>query len=328
MIREDVHRILAGQRGQFVSGQSLSEQLHVSRAAVWKAVEALRRAGCTVEARTGLGYRLTDEGDGLTVQRVTAALCSRRENIHVLSTVDSTNNYCKQLATSGAPDGTVVIADSQTAGKGRLGRSFLSPAGQGLYLSILWRPDCTPDTLLPLTALTALATARAVERLGGRQCGIKWPNDLVLDSRKVCGILTELSVEAESGHVEYVVAGIGINCRQRPEDFPAELQSMAGSLDMALLTRIQRAALAAALIEELDDLRHRVLFQPALWWEAYRKRCLTLGRTVQLVHPGSVAQAEALDVDERFGLVVRHGDGLVETLRSGEVSVRGLYGYL
>lgn len=328
MLREEVYAILAARRGQFVSGQDLSDQLRVSRAAVWKAVEALRRTGCTVEARTGLGYRLVDEGDGLTAQRIAACLGTPRDNIHVLDSVESTNDTCKLLAARGASDGTVVIADRQTAGKGRLGRRFISPAGQGLYLSVLWRPDCPPEALLPLTALAAVAAARAVERLGGKAPGIKWPNDLVLEGRKVCGILTELSVEAESDHVAYVIAGIGINCRQQRADFPEELQSIAGSLDMALETRVPRAALAAALIRELDELRSRVLFAPHLWWEEYRARCLTVGKRVQIVLRDARQEADALDVDESFGLVVRYDNGLTETVRSGEVSVRGLYGYI
>ena len=327
MLREDVYGILAQQRGQFVSGQSLSDRLCVSRAAVWKAVEALRRSGCTVEARSGLGYRLTDEGDALTASRVAACLTAARENIVVLDTTESTNDRCKALAAQGASDGTVVMAGCQTAGRGRLGRTFLSPADQGLYLSVLWRPDCPPESLLPLTALTAVAVSRAVERLGGTSPDIKWPNDLVLNGRKVCGILTELSVEAESGHVAYVVAGMGVNCRQRAEDFPPELRQIAGSLDMALPERIPRAALAAAMIEELDELRQKVLFQPQLWLAEYRRRCLNPGRRVILVRQGVTAEAEALDVDESFGLVVRHDNGMIETLRTGEVSVRGLYGY-
>lgn len=327
MAHTEVYRVLAQAGGGFVSGQSLSQALGVSRAAVWKAVEALRREGYGIEARTGLGYRLRS-GDRLDEALVSAALGDYPAPVHVLSTVDSTNNYCKLLAAGGTPDGTVVIADNQTAGRGRRGRSFLSPAGQGLYLSVLWRPECAPDALLPLTALSAVAVSRAVERLGGQAPGIKWPNDLVLAGRKICGILTELSVEAESGLVDYVVVGIGVNCRQQPDDFPEELQSIAGSLDMALATVIPRAALAAEMVRQLHTLRREVLFHPEAWLEAYRSRCLTTGKRVQLLRGDSVTTATALTVDEQYGLVVEHDNGLVETLRSGEVSVRGLYGYM
>ena len=327
MAHTEVYRVLARANGDFVSGQSLSRTLGVSRAAVWKAVEALRREGYDVEARSGLGYRLRG-GDRLDEALVSAALGDYSAPVHVLSAVDSTNNYCKLLAAQGAPDGTVVIADSQTAGRGRRGRGFLSPAGQGLYLSVLWRPECAPDALLPLTALSAVAVSRAVERLGGEAPGIKWPNDLVLAGRKICGILTELSVEAESGLVDYVVVGIGVNCRQQPTDFPEELQTIAGSLDMGLSAVIPRAALAAELVRQLHTLRREVLFAPGTWLEAYRSRCLTVGKRVRLFRGEDAATATALAVDGQYGLVVAHDDGSTETLRSGEVSVRGLYGYM
>lgn len=325
--RERVYQALAERPGTFLSGEELSRALGISRAAVWKAVEGLRRQGYEIEARSGCGYRLA-AGDRLDRREVALCFAAPRENWRVLAEVDSTNTACKRLAAENAPDGTVVIADCQTGGKGRRGRSFLSPAGMGLYLSVLWRPDCPPEKLLPLTALSAVAVCRAIQRLGGVSPAIKWPNDLVMGERKICGILTELSLEGESGHVDYVISGIGVNCRQRPEDFPPELRDIAGSLDMALPVQVKRAALAAALMEELDVLRREVLLRPELWLEDYRRRCLTVGRRVQVIRGEERIEAEALAVDERFGLVVRYDSGETETLRSGEVSVRGLYGYV
>ena len=327
MSRERVYEALAERPGEFLSGQELSRSLGISRAAVWKAVEALRRDGCQIEARTGCGYRLA-AGDRLDRREVALYLAGPRDDWQVLPEVDSTNTLCKRLAAEDAPDGTVVMADRQTAGRGRRGRSFLSPAGMGLYLSVLWRPDCPPERLLPLTALSAVAVCRAIERLGGAGAEIKWPNDLVMGERKICGILTELSLEGESGHVEYAIVGIGINCRQKPENFPPELREIAGSLDMVLPVQVKRAALAAALTEELDTLRREVMFQPEKWLADYRRRCLTVGSRVQVIRGDERREAEALAVDERFGLNVRYDDGKTEILRSGEVSVRGLYGYV
>lgn len=325
---ESVYRALLEAEGTYLSGQELSRRLGISRAAVWKAVETLRRRGYGIEARTGRGYRLQSEPDRLDRRAVAASMAAPRENWTVLEQVDSTNTACKRLAAEGAPDGTVVMADWQTAGKGRRGRSFLSPRGMGLYLSVLWRPECPPERLLPLTALSAVAACRAVERVGGVRPRIKWPNDLVLEGRKVAGILTELSVEGESGHVEYVVAGIGVNCRQQAEDFPPELREMAGSLDMALPRQVSRAALAAALMEELDTLRREILEDPERWLPEYAAACLTVGSPVQVVRGEERVPAEAEGIDESFGLVVRYEDGTRETLRAGEVSVRGLYGYV
>ena len=328
MLWEKVYGALAERPGEYLSGQEISERLGVSRAAIWKAVERLRGMGYAVEARTGCGYRVAERSDRLTERDVAVYFSRPRENWQVLDQVDSTNSVCRRLAADGAPDGTVVIAESQTAGRGRRGRSFLSPPGQGLYLSVLWRPDCEPEQLLPLTALAAVAVCRAIERLGGDKVQIKWPNDLVLGGRKICGILTELSLEGESGHVDCVVVGIGVNCRQRAEDFPVELRQIAGSLDMALGEKISRPALAAAITEELDELRRRVLFHPERWLEAYRARCLCAPGAVQVIRDGEHRQAQALEVDGRFGLRVRYEDGAEEVLRSDEVSVRGLYGYV
>lgn len=327
MSKERVYQALVERPGDFLSGEELSRELGISRAAVWKAVEGLRRQGYEIEARSGCGYRLA-AGDRLGQREVAACFAAPRDNWRVLEVVDSTNTACKRLAAEGAPDGTVVIADNQTAGKGRRGRSFLSPAGMGMYLSILWRPECPPERLLPLTALSAVAVCRAIERLSGVSPAIKWPNDLVMKDRKICGILTELSLEGESGHVSYVISGIGVNCRQRPEDFPPEIREIAGSLDMMLTVQVKRAALAAALTEELDVLRREVLLRPELWLEDYRRRCLTVGRRVQVIRGEERLEAEAVAVDERFGLTVRYDSGETETLRSGEVSVRGLYGYV
>ena len=274
--RELVYRALAQRPGEYLSGQELSRALGISRAAVWKAVESLRRRGYDIEARSGRGYRLTDAGDRLGQREISACLRAPRDYWQVLEEVDSTNTVCKRLAADEAPDGTVVMADCQTAGRGRRGRSFSSPRGMGLYLSVLWRPACPPESLLPLTALSAVAVCRAVERAGGVSPAIKWPNDLVLGGRKLGGILTELSLEGESGHVDYVIVGIGLNCRQRAEDFPPELADMATSLDMALPQQVKRSALAAALMEELDLLRTEVLEDPCRWLADYRARCLTV----------------------------------------------------
>jgi BirA family biotin operon repressor/biotin-[acetyl-CoA-carboxylase] ligase len=326
--RDRVYHALADRPGEYLSGQELSRILGISRAAVWKAVEGLRRQGYGIEARSGCGYRLTDEGDRLDQREVAACLTAPRNNWKVLQEVDSTNTECKRLVSDGAPDGTVVMADCQTAGKGRLGRSFSSPRGMGLYLSILWRPSCSPESLLPLTALSAVAVCRAVERTGGVSPAIKWPNDLVMNGRKLGGILTELSLEGETGHVEYVIVGMGPNCRQRAEDFSPELADMAVSLDMILSRRVRRAALAAALMEELDVLRTQVLNDPVRWLAEYRAHCLTVGRRVQIIRNGERKEAEASAIDDQYGLVIRRDDGTEEVLRAGEVSVRGLYGYV
>lgn len=327
MSQQRVCAALQAAEGAYLSGEELSRSIGITRAAVWKAVEALRRQGYDIEARTGRGYRLRQSPDLLRRETVEAYLSAPRADWEVLESVDSTNSACRRLALEGAEDGTVVMADCQTAGRGRRNRSFQSPAGRGLFLSILWRPGCTPDKLLPLTALSAVAVYRAVERVCGVNLRIKWPNDLVLHGKKLGGILTEMALEGESGLVSHAVVGIGLNVHHLPSDFEGQVRDIATSLDMELDGRVCRGKLAAALLEELDYLRGEVLFAPEKWLELYRTACLNIGQTVQLIRGETRERVEAVAVDGQFGLVVRHENGELETVRSGEVSVRGLYGY-
>lgn len=328
MSQERVYQVLSAASDEFVSGQQLSEQLGITRAAVWKAVESLRRQGYDIEARSGCGYRLRCMSDRLGEREIGAFLRKPRKNIYVYASIDSTNTQCKRLAMDGVADGTVVVAEEQTAGRGRKGRSFQSPQGLGLYLSILWRPQCEPEKLLPLTSLAAVAVCRAIERVTGEQADIKWPNDLLLRDKKIAGILTEMALEGESGQIDYVVLGIGINVHHAPGDFTEDVAAMASSLDAVIGRAVSRPQLAAALIEELDVLRYEVMGRPEMYLDEYRQRCVTVGRTVQLLRGEERLAAQAIDVDEQFGLIVRHEDGAQETIRSGEVSVRGLYGYV
>ena len=328
MSQERVYQVLSAADGDFVSGQQLSAQLGITRAAVWKAVESLRKQGYDIEARSGCGYRLCGLSDRLGEREIGAFLTEPRHNIYVYQSIDSTNTQCKRLAMEGSMDGTVVIAEEQTAGRGRKGRSFQSPQGLGLYLSILWRPQCEPTRLLPLTSLAAVAVSRAIERVTGEKAQIKWPNDLLLGDKKIAGILTEMALEGESGQIDYVVLGVGLNVHQTATDFTEEVAAMASSLDAVLGTSVSRPRLAAALMEELDILRRDIMLAPLRYLDEYRSRCVTIGRAVQLLRGEERQTATAMDVDEQFGLVVRHDDGREETVRSGEVSVRGLYGYV
>ena len=330
MSRQAVLSLLRQQEG-FVSGGEISRRLGISRTAIWKAVDALRREGYTVEARTGLGYRLLEAPDAVTEPEIRHFLGETDRvgrTLVCLEEVDSTNLRAKQLAAEGAADGTVVVADRQTAGRGRLGRSFQSPGGRGIYLTALLRPALPPERLSPVTAMAGVAVCRAVERICGASPGLKWPNDPVLEGKKLCGILTELSLEGETGRVQDLVLGIGINVSQRPEDFTPEVREIATSLAQAPGRPVSRPALAAEVIREIDRLYGALAAgETAPYLAEYRRRCVNLGRTVRLLGPGGGETAEALDIDGDFGLVVRTADGGIRTVRSGEVSVRGLYGY-
>lgn len=236
--------------------------------------------------------------------------------------VTSTNDVAKTLAREGAQE-AVIIARSQTAGRGRLGRNFESPAGLGLYVSVLWRPLCSAEDLLPLTAMAAASAAMGIESVVGREVGIKWPNDLVLNGKKIAGLLTE-SALASDGGVDFVVLGLGLNVHHTQEDFSPEVVAIASSLEAELGCAIDDGALESAVVEALTQtLRH--LCAPETYLDEYRRRCVTVGKRCRLLPQNE--EVQALDIDGRYGLVVQKGEK-TETIRSGEVSVRGLYGYV
>ncbi len=246
------------------------------------------------------------------------------QQLHHFPSIDSTNSYAKELAHKGAAHGTVVTAGMQTGGRGRLGRSFSSPAGLGLYLSVILRPDCRPEQLMHLTCAVGVAAAEAVEKASGISPGIKWTNDLVIGKRKLGGILTELSVDASTGLVDFAVVGIGINCRQTPMDFPADIRDIACSLAMEG-SDISPPLLAARLIEQLHALD---LAQKTQIMAHFRQRCVTLGREISLLRGDEVRHGKAIEIMEDGALLVEFPNGHTEAVTSGEVSIRGMYGYL
>ena len=330
MTREKVLALLKEAGTSYCSGEAMSQTLGLSRAAVWKAIDALRQDGYEISSVPRRGYRLEHSPDLLSSGELAGTLtdCVLGQNVICLDRVDSTNNYAKKLADEGAPHGTVVLTDHQTGGRGRRGNSFLSPAGKGLYLSVLLRPDLPPAEVINLTAWIAVAVCDAVEQVTGERPGIKWTNDLILRQKKLCGILTEMGLEAETGELQYVVAGIGINISQTEEDFGAEVSTLAISLEQALGRKIRRADLAAAVIRALDRMMADFPAKKDVYLERYRTDCLTLGREVRLIQKGETRIAFAEQIDDDFALVVRHEDGNLEMVSAGDVSVRGLLGYV
>lgn len=327
MTKEDVLSLL--REGGFVSGEQISGRFGVSRAAVWKLIAALRQEGYQIDSVTNRGYCLRQEPDRLTRERICALLGAHPWSglVRVYGEVDSTNTVAKQLAAEGAPEGTVVIADSQTAGRGRMGRSFFSPPGQSVFISVVLRPALAPTELTHLTAVSALAVCDTIEASCGLQAGIKWTNDVVYEGHKLCGILTELSIEAETGVVQYAVVGIGFNCNQRTEDFPPELRQMAASISGCTGQLVDRCALAAQAVVELEHMSS-ALGQKHETLARYAARCVTLGKDVRIVRGDEVRLAHAVGIDENAALQVVYPDGSRGVVNTGEVSVRGMYGYV
>ena len=248
------------------------------------------------------------------------------DRLHWFDSVGSTNDVLKQLALEGAPEGTAIISAQQTNGHGRMGRSFHSPAGKGVYLSLLLRPDCDPNQLLHLTCAVAVAMCRALEDSAGLRPGIKWTNDLVYGKRKLGGILTTLGLNA-AGWVDYAITGIGINCFQKLSDFPPELQSTATSLSMLTERPIAAEAVAAAMLIQLHAMNDGLFSRKQQLMDSYRTRCITLGQEISLVRGEETRHGTAVDVDPDGALMVDFG-GYTEAVSSGEVSVRGMYGYV
>lgn len=250
-----------------------------------------------------------------------------KEHFHFFSELDSTNDRLKVMARQGAPHGTVLLADRQTGGHGRMGRTFLSPEGMGVYLSILLRPSCAPADLMHLTCATGVAMCEAVEQAARFRPGIKWTNDLVYGKRKLGGILTELGLNPKGG-VDYAIIGIGINCCQAETDFAPEIRDIAGSLSMAAGREIDRSQVAAAMMDALCRMSGNLLSGKAWLLDQYRKDCITVGQDISLLRGEEVRHGHAVDVDDNGALVVAFPDGSMEAVNSGEVSVRGMYGYV
>ena len=250
-----------------------------------------------------------------------------RNDVQYFDTITSTNDVLKLLAAQGAPEGTCLIAGSQSGGRGRMGRSFLSPPEAGIYMSVLLRPKCTPLELMHLTCAAGCAACDAIQSAMGFRPGIKWINDIVYQQRKLAGILVEMGLEP-GGMVGYAVIGIGINCNQEETDFPPEIRSFAGSLKMAAEAPVNRAMIAARMVDAFAQMNARLLTHQADILTQYRRDCVTIGKSVSVIRGEGSRPGKALDVDDAGALVVRYTDGSIEHVNSGEVSVRGLYGYI
>jgi len=318
--QEEILRLLREKAGQFVSGEEFSQSMGVSRTAVWKQIRHLRDLGYTIEAVTSRGYRLAGTPDALIPSVIQAGLETRligREIVYHEAT-DSTNLRAHELGEAGAAEGTVVVADGQTAGKGRLGRSWTSPPGVNLYLSVLLRPPILPYHAPQLSFLSAVAVARAVEETTGLAPNVKWPNDVLLGGRKVAGLLNEMNAEMEGIH--YVILGIGVNLNMRSEQFPSDLRYPATSLALEKGAPISRAAFARSLLRHLDRLYALYLdagFSPILRaWESFFN---LIGRQVEVDCQSRRLQGSVEGLDEDGALVVRLPDGQLEKILAGDV---------
>ncbi len=317
--------LLTAAGGGWVSGAEISRRLGVSRTAIWKHIEALRLLGYEIEAAPRKGYRLVARPDLLTPEEVRAGLATRRLGrvVEYRETVGSTNDLAKEMARQGAPEGLLVLAEQQTAGKGRLGRSWTTPPGAAIAMSLVLRPDLPPHAAPRITLGAAVAVTEAVREAAGVAAGIKWPNDVQVNGRKLCGILTEM--EAEMDRVAFVVLGIGLNVTLRREQMDPSFRETATSLALEGAPPVRRAALVQAILARFEAVYDELLgdrFDRVL--DRWRALSVTLGQAVRVLGLDGqpVLEGVAEEVDQEGALLVRDGAGQVHRVVSGEVSLR------
>lgn len=320
-LKDSVLKLLQNSKGQSLSGSDMANELHVSRNTIWRAVGQLKEEGYQIEAVTNVGYCLKSDNNILSVHGIRRYLQVELPEIEVYKSVSSTNTVLKEKAEKNAPHGTVVIAEEQTGGRGRMGRPFFSPSRTGLYMSILLRPDLPFSESLRITTCAAVAVAEAIEKQTDRDCRIKWVNDIFCEDKKVSGILTEASFDMENQGIQYAVLGIGVNVFPPHEDFPKELEGIA----VSLLTQEERHEdfrnrLAAEILNTFMKYYENIMDEKLI--QEYRARSFLLGKEINIVTRDGSKRAAALDIDSQFRLKVRMEDGEVRYLSSGEVSVR------
>ncbi len=322
-VKSHVLAVLEENKGKNVSGSKLADELSISRNAVWKAIKALQEEGYTINAVTNKGYCLSDQNDILSEHSIRPYLSDRTKDlrIEVHKSVTSTNSLLKELAASGEAEGKVLIAEEQSCGRGRMGRSFYSPEKTGIYMSILLRPNVTVDDSLFITTAAAVAVARSIEKITASSSTIKWVNDIYCNDKKVCGILTEAGIDFEGGGLEYAVLGIGINVGSPQGGFPDELKTIAaGIFDTNVYESDVRSKLIAEVLNSFFDYYDNLHGKTFL--EEYRNRSFLLGKEVNIITGKEIQQGLAYDIDDKARLLVKMPDGEIKVLSSGEVSVR------
>lgn len=313
---------------EYVSGQQICDRFHVSRTAVWKVIEQLKEEGYEIEAVRRRGYHLNRSPDVMSKAEIESRVRTKwaGRNVFYYEETDSTNTRAKALAEEGAAHGTLVTADGQNAGKGRRGRVWESAPGGNIYMSLLLKPQIAPVQAPMLTLVMALSVAEALREETGLEIGIKWPNDLVLGGKKLCGILTEMSLEED--HISYVVSGVGINVNC--DKFPGEIADKAASLRTESGKEWNRAGIIVRVMEKFEKNYEIFALDQTLAGleERYNAFLLNKGKEVRVLDPKGEYTAFAFGINEKGELLVEREDGRCEAVFSGEVSVRGIYSYV
>ena len=328
-MKEKILKLLKESGNDFLSGEKISEELGVTRAAIWKYINVIKEDGYEIEAISRKGYRIISSPDVLTFEEIKNYLNTEYigRNIIYYDSIGSTNSIAKELAERGKEHGTVIISEEQTMGRGRLGRNWISPKHKGIWMSIILRPDIVTENISLITLIGAAAVQKAIVKMGIKT-SIKWPNDIVLNSRKVCGILTEMSGEID--HINYLVMGIGINVNLEENDLPMDLKEMATSLKIESGKYMDRKLLLSNVLNIFEELYNDFVQNGNVkeTMDICRKNSLLIGNEIELLNRGKVTKAKAIDISDSGELVVENHGGTIEYIVSGEVSIRGIYGYI
>ncbi|MBZ9636420.1 biotin--[acetyl-CoA-carboxylase] ligase [Clostridium sp. FP1] len=328
MTKEKIIKLLKESGNDFISGQKISEELGVSRAAIWKYINTIKEDGYEIEAISRKGYRIISSPDILTLEEIKDFLSTEYigKNVIHYDSIGSTNSIAKKLADAGEEHGTVIISEEQTTGRGRLGRNWISPKYKGIWMSIILRPNIVTENISQITLIGAAAVQQAIMKMGIKT-SIKWPNDIVINSRKVCGILTEMTGEID--HINYLVMGIGINVNLEEKDIPMDLKSVATSLTIETGKYIDRKLLLANVLNIFEVLYNDFVENGNVseTMEICRENSLLIGKEIQLINGGKQVKAKVIDISDSGELVIENQQGITEYIVSGEVSISGIYGY-
>lgn len=320
--KEKLLELFETQKGIYFSGEEIAQKLSVSRTAVWKAVKGLRSEGYAIDAVTNKGYCLSVQTDILSPQGIQKYLNPQyaQMDIQVLSTVGSTNALVREKANDGLAEGYTVISNGQTEGRGRLGRNFYSPEGTGIYMSILLRPsNYSARQAVKITTIAAVAMCEAIEETTGKVAQIKWVNDIFVEGKKVCGILTEASFGLENGLLEYAVLGVGLNVYYPREGFPKELEQIAGAIYTEPQEDMKNRLAAAFLNHFMEYYSKR---EQADYIDKYRSRSLAVGKQIEVLFANQIRHAHVYGIDDDCRLLVKYDNGETESLSYGEISIR------
>ena len=321
-MRSQILNLLKKSRDKFLSGEDLAEKLNVSRTAIWKHIKALRDSGYDIESVPRNGYRLLNSPDLLSAEEIQLSLQTKilGKNIKYFTSTDSTNNQAKKLAAQGAPDGTIVVSEEQVGGRGRLSRAFFSPKYEGIWFSIILRPKFLPQEAPKCTLLAAVAIAKAIREVTGLDIGIKWPNDILYDNKKLVGILTEMNAEMDC--INYIVIGMGINVNIPYAQIPDDIKDKATSLSEITGKKISRIQLLNKILYNLEQLyitAQQQGFKSIL--NEWRKYSVTLNQNIKVIAPDETYTGVAVDIDDEGALLVNR-DGKINRVLAGDVSIR------